>query len=276
MFSPLAALATALLTVSAAAASSVPPALLLSVPDPAGDASGDGSYKMSTRPAISEAALDLRLFRAENVGGTLRLSVSFGAIGNPWNAPAGYSGAVLDIFVKTAPGGISDLTGLGLRAAGSSGWQEHYRLDGFQVQHFSAPQPQGNQTQTASRSLRPVLAPDAPRVTLQGTELIVDTNLKAGEYSYWVTSSLYTPFSPDGTLRPGGDTSASGLRSAREGTPAPLDVLLSGDQKQVYATGILPAVGQIRDTRALTLLGLAVAGLVAAAVLSVLEWRRGT
>ncbi|WP_225429902.1 glucodextranase DOMON-like domain-containing protein [Deinococcus detaillensis] len=268
MFSLLAALLLPL----PAAAVAPPPALLLSVPDPAGDASGDGSYQLPTRPAISASALDLRLFKAENVSGKLRLSVSFGAIGNPWNAPAGYSGAVLDIFVKTAPGGISDLTGLGLRVAGSSGWQEHYRLDGFQVQHFSAP-PQADQA--AGQPLRPVLAPDAPRVTLQGTELILDTDLNAGEYSYWVTSSVYSPFSPDGLLRPGGDTSASGLRSAREGTPVPVDVLLSGDQKQVYATGVLPAVGQIRDTRSVILLGLAIAGLLAAAVLSVLAWRRG-
>ncbi len=242
----------------------IPAALLLSVPDPAGDASGDGSYQLPTRPAVSAAMLDLRLFRAENVGGKLQLSTALGAVGNPWQAPAGFSGVNLDIFVKTGPGGANDLDTLGLRAAGPPGWQEHYRVNGFVAQHFSA---------DAAGKVRP--GSGAPRVSLRGTDIVIGTDLPAGAYSYWVTTSLYTPFSPDGRARPGGDTSPSALRSAREGTPAPLDVLLSGDQKSVYTTGELRAVGQVRDVRALTLLGLAVAGLVVASVLGILAWRRG-
>ncbi len=241
----------------------IPAALLLSVPDPTGDASGDGSYQLPTRPAVTEAMLDLRLFRAENVGGEVQLRTALGAVGNPWQAPAGFSGFNLDIFVKTRPGGANDLDGLGLRAARPPGWQEHYRVNGFVAQHFSA-------DAAGKRLSRP-----APRVSLSGTDIIIGTDLPAGRYSYWVTTSLYTPFSPDGVAQPGGDTSPSALRSAREGTPAPLDVLLSGDQKSVYTTGELRAVGQVRDVRALSLLGLAVAGLVAASVLGILAWRRG-
>ncbi len=242
----------------------LPAALLLSVPDPAGDANGDGSYLLPSRPSLTAAALDLRSFKAENVGGKLRLSTSLGAVSNPWNAPAGFSGFTLDIFVKTAPGGVHELTGLGLQVPGSSGWQEHYRLNGFSVQHFSA-----------DASGQPALQGAAPQLHLQGTELSIDTDLKAGAYSYWVASSLYTPFSSDGILHPGGDTSSTSLRSAGAGSPAPLDVLQPGDQKAAYATGVLRPVGQTRDVRALTLLGLTVAGLVAAAVLGVLAWRRG-
>ncbi|WP_181392022.1 glucodextranase DOMON-like domain-containing protein [Deinococcus irradiatisoli] len=242
----------------------LPAALLLSVPDPAGDANGDGSYLLPTRPSLSAAALDLRSFKAENVAGKLRLSTALGAVSNPWNAPTGFSGLTLDIFVKTAPGGARELSGLGLQVPGASGWQEHYRFNGFSAQHFSA-----------DASGRPALQADTPQAQVQGTDLVLDTGLPAGAYSYWVTSSLYTPFSADGILRPGGDTTPSSLRSARAGTPAPLDVLQNGDQKAVYATGILDPVGQTLDPRALGLLGLAAAGLVAAAVLGVLAWRRG-
>ncbi len=236
--------------------------LLLSISDPVGDATGDGSYQVPLQPVISAAQPDVRSFEAENVGGKLRLTVAFGAVGNPWNAPSPFSGVVLDVFIKTAVGGAKELSGLGFKVPGASGWQEHYRVNGFTIQHFSADaagQPQPN--------------PDLPRLSWQGTDLTLDTGLRAGKYSYWVTSSLYTPLSPDGLLRPGGDTTA-GLKSAREGTPTPLDVLLSGDQKAVYASGVLPAVGQTRDVRALILLGLAATGLIIAVLAGVLTWRR--
>ena len=255
-----------LLMLPAAATSPVAAAsgsVLLSVPDPAGDAYGDGSYQLPVRPAVSSDQLDLRLFTASNLNGKLRLSVSLGSLGNPWNAPGGFSGALLDIFIKTGPGGQRDLTGLGLAAPDASGWQEHYRVTGFGVQHFSADQA-GKLT----------LMNDQPRVGLQGTTLVLDTAMPAGEYSYWVTSSAYTPLSQDGLLRPGGDTGSLGLRSARAASPVPIDVLLSGDQRAVYASRILPPVGQVRDVRALTLLGLSVAGLLVAIVAGIIAWRR--
>ncbi len=243
------------------AAAVLPASLLLSVPDPAGDATGDGSYLLSTRPGVSAATLDLRLLRAEDVGGKLQLAVSLGAVGNPWNSPAGFSGVVLDVFVKTQVGGARELTGLGLSTPSGDGWQEHYRLDGFSAQHFSAA-PQGKPRSAA-----------APQVRLEGTDLVIATDLRAGQYSYWVTASAYTPLSPDGYLRPGGDT-AVGLRSAREGSPVPLDVLLSGDQKAVYATAELSAVGTVRDERALHLLWAALSALVVAVLAGIVAWRR--
>jgi C-terminal binding-module, SLH-like, of glucodextranase len=245
------------------AAALLPATLLLSVPDPAGDASGDGSYQFASQPALSTSMLDLRLLRAEDQGGKLRLKISLGAVGNPWNSPVGFSGLVLDVFVKTQVGGVGELTGLGLRTPGNDGWQEHYRLDGFTVQHFSV----------GSTGKFRVAA--APRVRLEGTDFVIDTGLRAGQYSYWVTSSAYTPLSPDGLLRPGGDT-AAGLLSAREGTPVPLDVLLGGDQKAVYATAELPAVGIVRDARAQHLLWASVGGLLVAVIAGIVAWRRRT
>ena len=243
------------------AAALLPGTLLLSVPDPAGDATGDGSYLLATRPALSASTLDLRLLRAEDLGGKLGLSISLGAVGNPWNSPAGFSGVVLDVFVKTQVGGVRELSGLGLRTPSNDGWQEHYRIDGFSVQHFSV----GGDGKVSRAA--------APTVRLEGTDVVIGTNLRAGQYSYWVTASAYTPLSPDGYLRPSGDTTV-GLRSAREGTPVPLDVLLSGDQKGVYASAELPSVGVVRDERALHLLWAALGALVVAGIAGIVAWRR--
>ena len=257
-------LALALFAAAASPSPAVSGSVLLSVPDPAGDAHGDGSYQLPVRPAFSSDQLDLRLFTASAVNGKLRLSVSFGSIGNPWNAPSGFSGAVLDIFIKTGPGGQRSLTNLGLSVPGASGWQQHYRVTGFGVQQFSADQA-GNITPSAAK----------PRVHLEGTSLVLDTDMRAGEYSYWVTSSAYTPLSQSGLLKPGGDTGSLGLRSASAASPTPLDVLLSGDQKAVYATRILPPVGRVQDTRALVLLGTAFFGLLVAVIAGIAVWRRG-
>lgn len=273
-------LGAALSTVSVALAAAAAPSLvaahaaniLLSVPDPAGDATGDGSYILPDRPTISGSQLDLRLFKAENVGGKLRLSVSMGAVSNPWNAPSGFSGTVIDIFIKTAPGGFHQLSDLHLNVPGSSGWQEHYRFDGFSVQHFRAQLSSEQSTDVPTADVQQTS--EVPQLSLQGTDFVIDTQLRAGNYSYWVTSSVYSPFSPSGVIQPGGDTSPSSLRSAHQGSPVPLDVLLSGDQTPVYASGVLSSVGQTRDLRALILLALSVVGLMLTSTLSIVAWRR--
>ena len=242
---------------------SAAPASLLSVTDPAGDAQGDGSYQLPARPTMNASQFDLRALQVQDIGGKLQLAVTLGSVGNPWNAPAGFSGVVLDVFIKTGPGGASALTGLGLRVPSDSGWQEHYRVNGFVRQHFRV-----------DGAGKAVLQKDAPSVKLDGTELILTTNLEAGSYRYWVTSSLYTPLGKDGFWRPGGDSGTNDLRSARAGSPAPLDVLLAGDQRPIYTSGVLPGVGQVIDVRALTLLGIAAAGLLIAIIAGVIAWRR--
>ena len=106
-------------------------AALLTIPDPAGDTRGDGSYTLPTRPPLSASALDLRELKVESKNGKLRLTVGLGAIQNPWNAPLGYSAGVLDIFVKSRLGGASVLPGLGFVTPAQQGWQYHIRVTGF-------------------------------------------------------------------------------------------------------------------------------------------------
>ncbi|ULH15681.1 hypothetical protein MF271_03300 [Deinococcus sp. KNUC1210] len=39
-------------------------------------------------------------------------------------------------------------------------------------------------------------------IRLTGSTLVIDTPIPAGQYSYWVTLSAYSPFTSDGLLRP--------------------------------------------------------------------------
>ncbi|MFC6660163.1 glucodextranase DOMON-like domain-containing protein [Deinococcus multiflagellatus] len=79
----------------------------ITLSDPAGDARGDGGYVLPTRPAFTPDMLDLRAFSAQPQGEGMRFTVSFTAMGNPWNAPSGSSAGVTDIFVKGSLGASS-------------------------------------------------------------------------------------------------------------------------------------------------------------------------
>lgn len=239
-------------------------AALLSVPDPAGDVNGDGSYVLP-RALVggAERALDLRELRAENVNGRLRVTVGMGGAGNPWNAPNGLSAALVDVFVKTGLGGSRELGATGFSTAGGTGWQRHYQISGFGVRAWSAA-PDGTVTP----------GPEDARLTVQGTDLVLDTDVPAGRYSYWVTSSVYSPLTPDGALAPDVTGGPESLVVARAGLPAPVDVLMSGDQARAYVSSVLPENGELRDRRPLVLLGLAALGLVLAVLGTFRAWRR--
>lgn len=241
---------------------------LLSLPDPVGDASGDGSYVLPSAPALRASAFDIRSLNVQNVGGKLQLSVALSGVDNPWQAQSGWSGVVLDIFVKTQSGGRSIMDDLSLSTPGALGWQEHYRLNGFGVQHFRADSQTPDQT-------APSEVKDQNKVTVRGTDIVLDTDLSASNsYAYWVTTSVYTPLNASGVLPATGDSGPTSLQSASAGTPAPLDVLLSGDQRNIYLSGTLLPVGQTTDYRALSLLGIAVACLLLTIGLAVVLWRR--
>ena len=111
-------------------------------------------------------------------------------------------------------------------------------------------------------------------VRLSGSAVVFDTPIPAGQYSYWVTSSVYSPFTPDGYLRPGSGGGSASLISPRNNGPVPVDVISGGDQGRAYAQGVLQPVGRTRDRRALLLLGLAAAGLLLGIVASVRAWRK--
>lgn len=231
--------------------------------DPAGDAHGDGHYVLPTQPAITPDALDLREFRAESQNGHLRLSVGFGALANPWKLPSGFSAGVTDIFVKSGLGGVQALDDLRLQAV-SGGWQYHVRVSGAGSRL---------EQRTDGRAATDTLA--APTVQVQGTTLVIDTAIPAGEYGYWVTNSVYSPLTPDGLLRPTTQAGASGLQAPRADAPVPVDVLARPGDTSAYQNGMLAAVGQDRDPRPWWLAGLGLLGLMLTVLTTMHLWRLG-
>ncbi|MFC4637042.1 glucodextranase DOMON-like domain-containing protein [Deinococcus hohokamensis] len=244
-------------------------AALMTFQDPAGDARGDGGYILPQRPPVTEAMLDLRTVSAQAVSGpggrTLRFGVGLGQIGNPWQAPSGFSAAVIDIFVRTSVGGSRTLADTGLQVRGPGGWQYHLRLTGFGSSLEAAPtEPGGSPTPLA-----------APAVRVEGTRLVADTAIPAGNYAYWVTSSVYSPLTPAGLLKPSASRSPLALQAAREDAPTPVDVLAAPDDRLAFTAGTLAPVGQTRDRQTLTLAGLGLAGLLLTLWATVRVWRRG-
>lgn len=236
-------------------------AAALSFADPAGDAHGDGSYVLPARPAISADALDLRSLTVTPLEQGTRLTVGFGGQQNPWNLQSGFSAGVTDIFVRTTVSGVRTLTGLNLQTAEASGWRYHLRVSGAGAALERADGPEGGTRVTLS----------APLVRMDGLNLVIDAaELPSGTYGYWVTSSVYSPLTRDGLLRPSADAGPLGLRAPTDRAPVPVDVLAAPDDRRAYEGGVLAAVGQERDWRLSVLLSLAGLGLALAALAT---WR---
>ncbi|WP_245576216.1 glucodextranase DOMON-like domain-containing protein [Deinococcus murrayi] len=235
---------------------------LLSVTDPAGDARGDGGYVLPRRPPVPEAALDLRSFQAEARGSGMRLTVELGAVENPWQAPSGFSANVTDIFVGGGVGGERELADLRLSTAGGQGWTYHLRVTGF-----------GSTLVQVAEAGAPPVTLTAPSVRVEGTRLVIDAAIAPGPYAYWVTSSVYSPLTPAGVLRPVTTPGPAVLQAGRAGAPAPVDVLAAAGDVTPFTRGTLAPVGRARDRRALTLTALGGLGLLAV-VLATLRSRR--
>ncbi|WP_043802100.1 glucodextranase DOMON-like domain-containing protein [Deinococcus gobiensis] len=238
-------------------------AALFSLTDPAGDAHGDGRYVLPSRPPVSAEAVDLRRFQAAEQGRGMRFTVDYGAAQNPWNLPSGFSAGVTDIFVKTGRGGLEPLSDLNLRAAGGQ-WQYHLRVSGAGATLEEVPEGAATPTRLAD-----------PAVRLSGTSLIIDAAVPPGRYAYWVTSSVFSPLTPDGLLRPGTDAGPGQLQATRTGAPVPVDVLAPAGDLQAYEKGTLAAQGEVRDPRPLLLTGLGALGLLLTAAATLWLWRRG-
>ncbi|WP_343216477.1 glucodextranase DOMON-like domain-containing protein [Deinococcus aestuarii] len=238
-------------------------AALVSFPDPAGDARGDGGYVLPTRPAVSEPALDLRGFQAQPQGQGMRFTVALGRIENPWGARSGFSAGVTDIFVKTGVGGVRTLDHLRLNVTGTGGWAYHLRVTGFGASLRKVPEGGGPPTPLP-----------APTVRVEGTSLVIDAAVPPGDYGYWVTSSVYSPLTPDGVLRPVTSPGPTSLQAGRPGAPVPVDVLLPSGDPAPFTQGTLAPVGATRDRRTLLLLGLGGLGLLTVVVATVAVWRR--
>ncbi|MFC6617084.1 glucodextranase DOMON-like domain-containing protein [Deinococcus radiophilus] len=252
---------------------------LLTVTDPAGDAQGDGNLQLPTQPAIPAEALDLRSFEVwPREGGGLTFRVGFGTLENPWNAPGGFSAQTLDIFVKTQSGGQTGLADLNMRTAGG-GWQYHLRVTGFGSHwtHASEEPLTGLDTaeETSGEAERPANLPAAPRVRTEGgNTLVIETDLGAGQYAYWVTSSVYSPFSRGGVLVPGGSGTFALTSPSGDGSgPVPVDLLMEEASPQPFNLGVADPVGELRDFRPGLLWGLGLLGLATGVGAGAALWR---
>ncbi|WP_233218641.1 glucodextranase DOMON-like domain-containing protein [Deinococcus arcticus] len=230
--------------------------------DPAGDARGDGGYVLPTRPALSPDMLDLRAFSAQPQGEGMRFTVSFTALGNPWNLPSGYSAGVTDIFVKGPLGGQQVLADTGLRVRGQGGWAYHLRVTG------------NGATLVRADSQGALTRLPAPGVQVSGTSLVIDAAVPPGTHGYWVTNSVFTPLSASGVLRPVTQSGPTLLQAGRAQAPTPVDVLAPAGDAQVYSALTLAPVGETRDWVSLTLIGLGVGGLLLTVLATVTVWRR--
>jgi len=239
-------------------------AALLTIPDASGDTRGDGSYVLPTRPPVLSSALDLRELKVETQDGKLRLSIGLGAVQNPWKSPLGYSAGVLDIFIKSRIGGDTTLPNLNFVTPPQQGWQYHIHLDGFGSRLDFVPD---GQTAPQRRAVK-------LDVSLSGSAVVIGTPIPAGQYSYWVTSSIYSPFTQDGMLHPSTSGGSASLIAPRTNDPVPVDVISGGDQARAYTSGVLRPVGEVRDRRALLLLGLAAFGLLLGVIATVRVWRK--
>jgi hypothetical protein len=236
-------------------------AALMTFTDPGGDARGDGGYIYPQRPAVTERMLDLDTFTAERSEDGMTFTVTLGQAGNPYGAPSGYSAGVIDIFVRGSAGGERRLEGTGLTAR-SGGWRYHLHVTGFGSTLRAV---YGNNLADARPLRDPVL-------TVSGRTLTIRTAVPAGTYAYWVTSSLYSPLSPDGVLRPTTTRSPLTLQAARENAPSPVDVLAEPGDTLAFTGGTLASVGQARDTYTGALAGLGFLGVAATIAGGV--WRR--
>lgn len=232
----------------------------LSIADPVDDAQGNGSYQLPTLPAINADALDLRQFSVD--GSPLQFVVTYGALQNPWNLKSGFSAGVTDIFVGTSETGVTSLPDLGLNVPG--GWTYHVRVTGANATLTHAVL-QDDQVQ--------MLALPAPLVSLEGTSLRIQTQIPAGKYAYWVTSSVYSPLTPHGIVQPSKSLSAIALRTSSLQDPAPVDML--AENNTAYVTRVLEPVGFSTDSKPMILSGVGIAALLLSLIAWIIRLLRG-
>lgn len=215
--------------------------ILLSVADPRGDTSGDGSYLLPS--SVNAQAVDLRAFTARDVDGHLQLTLSFGAVDDAVPAPNGFSSRQFAVFIGSGRGGELELGDTGFRAPPERGWSYEFVVNGW--------------------SARLERAPGAPEVSgstvvrAEGTDVVLTTPIPAGQYRYWAMVGLYDSLTSDGWRRPSAAIAADALVTNLPSPPPVVDVLAPEGQARAYATRELePAGEEDRHAQWLLLAGL--------------------
>ncbi len=208
-------------------------AILFSVSDPANDALGDGGY---TLPVAKRdvAQLDIRTFTALDVNGKLELRLNMGRIQNPDKAPNGFSSPVVDVFIGTGRGGITDLGGSGFSTRPNSGWYYWIRATPWAVTIKRDP----------NADLVQLPKSRTAKVLTQSSSLVIKTDIPAQAYTYYAISSLYDSLTPSGVAQPQFEASPLKLVSPLENAPTALDILFENRQILLWATREVPPLNE--------------------------------
>ncbi|MFN3265660.1 MAG: glucodextranase DOMON-like domain-containing protein [Deinococcales bacterium] len=208
-------------------------AILFSVSDPAADALGDGGYVLPVAKA-DVSQLDIRTFSAIDNHGKLELRLQMGRISNPDQAPNGFSRPVIDVFIGTGRGGVSTLGNSGFTTRANSGWYYHIRATPFAVmlrRDSSADYVQLPKNRTA-------------QAKVEGSSIVIQTDIPASDYTYYAISSLYDSLTPTGIAQPQSEPSALKLLSPLEDAPSALDIVFENRQILLWATREVPPLNE--------------------------------
>ncbi|MFN8508980.1 MAG: glucodextranase DOMON-like domain-containing protein [Deinococcaceae bacterium] len=211
--------------------------LLFSVLDPSGDAYGDGRYILPSDLSDAEKkSLDIRSFAVFDRQGVLEFKIGFARLSNALNSPRRFSTPYLDLFIQTGMGGQVHLADTGFETASGTGWQWHIAVTPYKT--------------VVQRDQRDLTAVESNvQVSVEGSSLVLDTQIPSGSYGYWLTSRVFDPLSQKGYLEPTTETGMRRLFSPVVSSPSPVDVLSLQPAAGLYTKRTLPPVGKMSDPR---------------------------
>jgi hypothetical protein len=240
--------------------------LLFSSFDTSGDFLGDGHYVLpQILTPLEQKSLDLRSLEVYNRSGKLELDVGFSSLQNVLNSPLGFSTNYLDIFIKTSVGGQTRLGDTGFNTPVSSGWQWHLTITPFQtrlerqIKNENAPRNQ---------------AASGIKIRSEGSRMVIQTQIPAGKYGYWITSRIFDPLSEKGYAVPSSDPNPNRLYSPIADSPAVVDLMAGGNPATAYLERTLEPLGEVIDRRPLFLLILIGVSLLFTLIATVQVWIR--
>ncbi len=208
-------------------------AILFSVSDPANDALGDGAYTLPVaKRDVSQ--VDIRTFTALDTNGRLELKLNMGRVQNPDKAPNGFSNPVIDVFIGTGRGGNSDLGGSGFSTRGNSGWYYWIRASPWAV----------TIKRDKSADLVQLPANRTAKVLVEGSSIVIKTDIPVAEFTYYAITSLYDSLTPNGIANPQFEASPLKLVSPLENAPSALDILFENRQILLWATREVPPLNE--------------------------------
>ena len=211
-------------------------ALAVTLPDPTGDAVGNGSLALPTAPVYRRNAFDLLSVEVQDAP-NLALDVTMASLDNPWRLPNGFSLPVIEIYLDTADdAGRTELLygeqGSRMSLPAGVAWDYAFYVTGDAFRVFS-----GETGEPVD-----VTGEVGATITREGTTLRLTTRLSrpAQEDLYAVVGS-YDPLTASG-WRPVTRTPSPGTLSSPTQVVRAVDVLADTLEAQEGAinSGVLP------------------------------------